>query len=106
MSKKKIKSLPDDVIARWPEIFEDVKVESIPVEYLHSVRVIFNDGKTWDIDVEKSKRHHQTMDLQTVLEQMFEEYDQHIANVDFRLDTDRIKRDIQKRTRYFLKKNK
>lgn len=103
---KKITELPEDVIAHWPEIFKDVRVEAVPIEYLHSVRVSFRGGKIWDIDLEKSRKKHSSMDLESVLEQMFKEYDEHIVNVDFRLDTDRIKKDIQARTKMFLKKNK
>ena len=103
---KKITELPKDVIAHWPEVFQDVRVEAVPIEYLHSVRVSFKGGKIWDIDVEKSRKKHSSLDLESVLEQMFKEYDEHIINVDFRLDTDRIKRDIQNRTKTFLKKNK
>ncbi len=103
---KKITELPEDVIAHWPEVFQDVRVEAVPIEYLHSVRVSFKGGKVWDIDVEKSRQKHSSLDLESVLEQMFKEYDEHIINVDFRLDTDRIKRDIQTRTKSFLKKNK
>lgn len=103
---KKSTVLPKDVIAHWPEVFQDVTVEAVPIDYLHSVRVSFRDGKVWDIDIEKSKAKHPATDLETVLEQMFQEYDEYIVNVDFRLDTDRIKRDIQKRTKQFLKKNK
>ena len=103
---KKITELPEDVIAHWPEVFQDVRVEAVPIEYLHSVRVSFKGGKIWDIDVEKSREKHSSLDLESVLEQMFKEYDEHIINVDFRLDTNRIKRDIQARTKSFLKKNK
>lgn len=103
---KKITELPKDVIAHWPEVFQDVRVEAVPIEYLHSVRVSFKGGKIWDIDIERSREKHSSLDLESVLEQMFKEYDEHIINVDFRLDTDRIKRDIQARTKSFLKKNK
>jgi hypothetical protein len=103
---KKVTELPEDVIAHWPEVFKDVRVEAVPIEYLHSVRVSFRGGKIWDIDVEKSREKHSSVDLESVLEQMFKEYDEHIVNVDFRLDTDRIKKDIQARTKSFLKKNK
>jgi len=103
---KKATELPKDVVAHWPEVFEDVRVEAVPIEYLHSVRVTFKDGRTWDIDIEKSRKHHSTANFETILEEMFREYDEHIVNVDFRLDTERIKKDIQARTSRFLKKRK
>jgi hypothetical protein len=100
------KPLPKDVVKHWPEVFKDVDVETIPIQYLHSVRVTFKDGKIWDIDIEKSKQKTPGTNLETVLEDLFREYDKHIAGVDFKLDTERIKSDIQRRTKVFLKKNK
>ena len=37
---------------------------------------------------------------------LFNEYEDTIQNIDFRLDTERLKKDIQKRTTRFLKVNK
>lgn len=98
--------LPPEVIQHWPEIFEDLDIKVVPLEYLHSVRVFFKDGKVWEIDLEKSKKFTDEGTLEDTLEELFEEYDEHIKNVDFRLDTQRLKNDIQNRTRYFMKKRK
>jgi hypothetical protein len=97
------KKLPDEVINLWPEIFKDVIVESVPIEYLHSVRVTFMDGKVWEIDTSKSV---EGVDIETALRELMLEYESSIANVDFRLDTERVKKDIIRRTAQFLKKRK
>jgi len=55
VSKKPSKKLPQDVINHWPEVFEDVDIDVVPLEYLHSVRVEFIDGKIWDIAIDTSK---------------------------------------------------
>ena len=44
--------------------------------------------------------------LEDILQDLFDEYESKIANIDFRLDTVRLKNDIQKRTRVFMKKGK
>lgn len=99
------KKLPDDVIKRWPEVFGDIDVNVIPLEYLASIRVTFEDQTQWDIDLaEKAK--HTPEDLETMLADLFEEYDDSIAGIDFRLDTDKVKRDITSRTHRFMKKRK
>jgi hypothetical protein len=98
--------LPPEVVGHWPEVFEDLDVKVVPLEYLHSVRVFFEDGKVWDIDVQKSKRSSSSDQLENTLETLFQEYEDVIINVDFRLDTARLKRDIQRRTSVFLKKRK
>lgn len=104
-SAKDDNQLPPDIVDHWPEVFADLDVKVVPLEYLASVRIFFSDGKIWDIDIEKSKNEGQT-NLEETLENLFAEYDDYIVNVDFRLDTPRLKNDIQKRTRMFMKKRK
>lgn len=97
------KRLPPEVINHWPEVFEDVNVEVVPVEYLHSVRVTFSDGITWDVDV---KENTANLDIETALSDLIEEYQDEIVHVDFRLDTEKVKKDITKRTHLFMKKRR
>lgn len=101
----KRKSLSQDVIDSWPDIFNDIKIEVVPIEYLHSVKVHFKDGKIWEIDVKKSLAKPE-LDIETALEDLFLQYEDVIQNVDFRLDTAKVKRDIKKRTKIFMKKRK
>lgn len=95
--------LPKDVIDHWPEVLRDVNVEALPIEYLHSLRITFLDGKIWEIDCQSNPNG---IDLEDAIETLLEEYEDEITNVDFRLDTERVKRDIQSRTKSFLKKRK
>jgi len=97
------KKLPQEVINHWPEIFKDVHIESVPVEYLHSVKITFDDGKEWEID---TSRNPYGVSIDEALEALMEEYEDVIVNVDFRLDTDKVKKDIQRRTQLFMKKRK
>jgi hypothetical protein len=98
--------LPDRVIDHWPEVFKDIDIEVVPLEYLHSVLVSFKDGKVWEIDIAKSRRQTAEQNVESTLEELFRQYDNVIDNVDFRLDTVRLKKDIQDRTRLFMKKRK
>lgn len=93
--------LPPEVINHWPEVFEDIEVNVVPLDYLHSIRVSFADGKIWDIDIDKSR--NRVENLEKALEDLFNEYSESIENVDFRLDTEKVKRDITNRTKRFLK---
>jgi hypothetical protein len=98
--------LPPEVIDHWPEVFNDIDIEVVPLEYLHSVIVSFTDGKVWEIDIAKSKKQAAEENVESTLEELFRQYDNVIDNVDFRLDTKRLKQDIQARTRSFMKKRK
>ena len=100
MPKKSNKKLPKEVIKHWPEVFKDIDIDVVPLEYLDSVRISFTDGKVWDIaiDTDKNIEH-----LEKSLDDLFAEYQDHIQNVDFRLNTSKVKEDITKRTKKFLK---
>jgi len=98
--------LPPDVVDHWPEVFEHIDIDVVPLEYLSTVRVEFSDGKIWDIDIQKSIQKSKDLNLENTLDDLFNEYQDQIVNVDFRLDTQRLKRDITKRTHLFMKKRK
>lgn len=97
--------LPPDIIKAWPDVFKDIQIDVVPIEYLHSVKVYFTDGKIWEIDVKKSLSKPD-LDIETALTDLFDSYEDSIANIDFRLDTQKVKRDIKKRTEIFMKKRK
>jgi Holliday junction resolvase-like predicted endonuclease len=101
----KSKKLPPAVINTWPEIFGEIEIDVVPIEYLHSINVKFKDGKIWEIDVKKS-REKKNINIESALEELFEQYEDAIDSIDFRLDTEKVKYDIKKRTASFMKKRK
>jgi hypothetical protein len=100
------KRLPKEVVAHWPEIFSDLHVESIPVEYLLSIKVTFKDGKNWEIRLKNNRQKMTNKELEKQITELFKTYGDAIKNVYFRLDTNKVKADITKRTKTFLKKRK
>lgn len=101
--------LPQDVVDRWPEVLNDVDVNVVPIEYLRQIEVSFEDDKTWIIDIDQEKiADNQDIieELEESLEDLFDEYEDVIVGVNFVLDVEKVKRDITKRTRTFLKKKK
>ena len=105
MPKKKHHSR--DITDHWPEVFDEIEIKSVPIEYLSSVQIHFVDGKKWEINIDKARRENNTpSDLETSLDDLIEEYEDVIETIDFRLDTERVKRDITRRTKIFMKKRK
>ena len=95
------------VQSTWPEVLKDIDVDVIPIEYLVTIRVMFKDKKIWEIDMQSSRNKlGDDKALEDVLQELFDEYENSIENIDFRLDIERLKNDIQKRTRVFMKKGK
>ena len=50
------KKLPKEVVAHWPEVFNDLRIDSIPVQYLLALKVQFKDGKQWEIKVKPNRQ--------------------------------------------------
>ena len=97
--------LHPDVVKHWPEIFKDIQVKTIPIAYLDAIYVTFTDGKVWEIDVARENEANVTTDdIEYGLEELLEEYEHVIENVDFRINTKKVKYDMQRRTKHFLKK--
>jgi len=88
----------------WDEILQQIDMDYIPLEYINTVIVTFQDGKQWEIDIEKSSNNIE--DTENILDNFFKEYEDTIDTVDFRLDIEQLKNDINKRTKRFLKVNK
>lgn len=88
----------------WEDIFDSVDMDFLPLEYMDLIVVKFQDGKIWEIDIKKSSNEADS--IEDVLEQFFEEYEENIDTIDFRLNTKKLQQDIGKRTRRFLKLNK
>jgi len=88
----------------WDKILAEIDMDYIPMEYMSTVVVKFLDGKEWEIDINKSKQNE--LDVETILDDFFEEYQDTIDTVDLRLDLQQLKKDIGKRTHKFLKLNK
>jgi hypothetical protein len=100
------RNLPKDVIADWPEVFEDVKLNVVPLGYLHTVLVNFKDGKTWEIRITQKTKRDGWEAFERNLAELFKNYEATIDNIDFKLDTARVKKDIKNSTQRFLKKRK
>jgi hypothetical protein len=100
--------LPPDVIKHWPEIFEDVEIHAVPIEYIRTVHVHFHDGKIWEIDMDKQgiKQQNDVSAIENSLETFLTQYNDEIDHVDFRLNTSKVVEDVKKRTKSFMKKRK
>jgi len=101
-----IKKLSKDVIESWPEIFEDVELNVVPLKYLCSVQVKFKDKRIWNIDIGKNLRDDNWQIVQENIQELIMNYKEHISSIDFKLDTDKIKKDISRETTKFLRKRK
>lgn len=101
-------NLPPEVISHWPEVFKDVEIKAVPIEYIHTIHVYFHDGKIWQIDMDeqKAKDANDLNGIENSLETFLEQYNDEISHVDFRLNTTKVVQDVKSRTKSFMKKRK
>lgn len=98
------RTLPKEVIDFWPEIFDDINLKVLPIKYIHAVLINFKDGKTWEIKVSPSSKKDDWDTFEKSLAELVKNYEPNINNIDFKLDVDRVKKDIKRKTSKFLKK--
>jgi hypothetical protein len=98
--------LPKDVIEHWPEVFGEVHLNVLPLRYLHTVLVNFKDGKSWEIKITAKTKKEGWEAFEKNLAELFKEYESNIDNVDFKLDTKLVRKDVEASTQKFLKKKK
>lgn len=106
MMTEKGRVLPKEVIECWPEVFGEVKLNVLPLRYLHAVVVTFKDGKIWEIKVTSKTRNSNWETFEKNLSEMFKVYERRIESIDFKLDTEKVKKDIKRVTDQFLRKKK
>lgn len=100
------KPLNQDLVDQWPEILSDVNLSAIPIFYLHSVVITFNDGNTWNVVLKKEHKESDGEKFTETLNELFQNYEKEIQHVDFRLDIDKLKKDVTKITKNFMKRKK
>lgn len=93
---------PKDLVKEWPEVFEDLYMNTMPVFYLQLVRIEFIDGRIWEINV-KELLENAPKDLvaEKILD-TFAEYSDSITKVDFKIDIDQLKKDITNQTKNLI----
>ena len=103
---KQTKPLPKEVVAHWPEVFEEVSLNVLPLLYLHSVVINFKDNKSWEIKLTTKIKKDGWDSFQQSLSELLNSYEEEIDDVDFKLDAVKVKKDVEKLTNKFLKKQK
>lgn len=95
MPKKFIRP-PGDLIKQWPEVFEDLYMSTIPVNYLDTIRLEFTNGRIWEIDIAESfYRDNAHLITENIID-AFYEYQEEITKIDFKINVEKLKEDISK----------
>lgn len=90
---------PRHLVKEWPEVFEDLYMNTMPVAYLDLVHLEFANGRVWQIDIREQMKTIDPDAIATRLLDTLQEYKDEIKKIDFKVDIDRLKHDIQNSTK-------
>lgn len=95
--------LPPKVIKQWPEILSEIKVVYIPLKYVNTMVISFVNGKDIFIDVDKAKdTNPDTEGVEQSLKNFLKHYNDSIVDIDFSINIEKIKNDVENFTKSFL----
>jgi hypothetical protein len=93
---------PRHLVKEWPEVFEDLYMNTMPVAYLDTIHLEFADGRVWQIDIKDQLKEEKPDSIADRLLETLSEYKDEIKKIDFKVDIDRLKKDIGDSTKSIL----
>lgn len=100
------KKFPKDVVDLWPEVFSEIDLNVIPVRYLDTITVEFTNKEVKEIKLTQIHPDADWVEFEKQLKVVLRTHEKEIDNVDFKLDTERLKKDILQQVSNFLKQRK
>jgi len=85
---------PRHLVKEWPEVFEDLYMNTMPVAYLEYVHLEFANGRVWQIDIKSQLQEQKAEVVATRLLDTMSEYQADIVKLDFKVDVEKLKKDI------------
>jgi hypothetical protein len=99
---KKLFRTPFELVQEWPEVFEDMYMSTMPVDYLQILRLSFRNGRIWEIDIAEQLVENANEVVADKILKIFSEYKDDIVKIDFSIDVEKLKSDIAEQTRKIL----
>ena len=93
---------PKHLVQEWPEVFEDLYMNTMPVNYLETIRLEFGNGRIWEINIKEQLANSHSEIIASKLIETFAEYKEDIKKIDFKIDVERLKKDIQYQSNDFF----
>jgi hypothetical protein len=93
---------PRHLVQEWPEVFEDLYMNTMPVAYLDFITLEFSDGRIWEIDIREQLKDSDADNVADKLLDTFREFKDDVKKIDFKLDIEKLKNDIENQTKNYL----
>lgn len=90
---------PRHLVKEWPEVFEDLYMNTMPIAYLENVHLEFADGRVWEINIREQLASTDPDDIADKLLNTLQEYKDEIKKIDFKVDVNQLKADLKDQTK-------
>jgi hypothetical protein len=85
---------PRHLVKEWPEVFEDMYMNTMPVAYLDNIHLEFADGRVWEINIKSQLKDNDADLIADKLLETLQEFKDEIKRIDFKVDIEKLKRDV------------
>lgn len=93
---------PRHLVKEWPEVFDDLYMNTMPVAYLETVHLEFINGRVWQINIKEQLIDVHPDAIAKKLLDTLQEYKDDIKKLDFKVDIEKLKQDIKSSTNTIL----
>jgi hypothetical protein len=73
-------------------------MNTMPVAYLDIIQLEFSDGRVWEIDIREELNKQDANSIADTLINTLQEFKDDIKKIDFKIDIERLKKDISSET--------
>jgi len=77
-------------------------MNTMPVHYLEMLRIEFEDGRVWEINVQEQLSTTHSDIIADRLVDTFQEYKEEIKKIDFKVNIDKLKTDVRNSSKKIL----
>ena len=77
-------------------------MSTVPISYMDSVEIEFTDGRIWEINVAEQLELNKAEIVAIKLIEAFREYQDEIQNMNFKVDIEKLKKDVLDSTKGIL----
>ena len=104
--RKHNEELIEKDVDEWSALFREIELNVVPLNYVDAVLLRFKDGDCWEIPIPAKTRLATLVELEDNIAELIQAYEQYIYKVDIKIDTDKIKKDVEKAIKKMSKKLK
>ena len=84
-------NVSNQIVKQWLEVFKNLYMDTMPLEYLETMTLEFSNGRIWEIDVMEQISNQDRNDIANRILNTFDEYKNEIVKIDFRIDIEKLR---------------